>query len=105
LSKGIPGQLEKEPGTYLYLAYGSNLSYETFQKGRGVKPLAQLNVQVPDLRLTFDLPGIPYAEPCFANSGTRDPLKDDPTQKPKDKYHKDRWHKGLIGVVSSKFKV
>lgn len=64
-----------------------------------MKPLAQLNVQVPDLRLTFDLPGIPYAEPCFANSGIRDPLKDDPTQKPKDKYHKDRWHKGLIGVV------
>ena len=91
--------LEKEPGTYLYLAYGSNLSYETFQKRRGVKPLAQVNVQVPSLRLNFDLHGMPYNEPCFANSGLRDPSKDNPDQDHHDKYHKDRWHKGLIGVV------
>lgn len=91
--------LEKEPGTYLYLAYGSNLSYETFQKRRGVKPLAQINVQVPSLRLNFDLHGLPYNEPCFANSGLRDISKDNPDQDHHDKYHKDRWHKGLIGVV------
>lgn len=99
MTKGIPGQLEKEPGTYLYLAYGSNLSFESFQNRRGIKPFGQLNVQVETLRLTFDLPGIPYAEPCFANSGIRDPARDDPIQKPDDKYNKDRWHKGLIGVV------
>ena len=98
LSHGIL-DLEKEPSTYLYLAYGSNLCYETFQRRRGVKPLAQINVQVPSLRLTFDLPGMPYNEPCFANSGRRDPSKDNPDQVPHDKYHKDRWHKGLIGVV------
>ena len=99
LNESILEQLEKGPKTYLYLAYGSNLCYETFQKSRGIKPLANINVQVPTLRLTFDLPGIPYLEPCFANSGIRDPAKDDPTRKPNDKYHKDRWHKGLIGVV------
>ena len=98
LSQGIHC-LEKEPGTYLYLAYGSNLCHETFQKRRGVKPLAQINVQVPSLRLHFNLHGMPYVEPCFASSGPRDPSTDNPDQDHHDKYHKDRWHKGLIGVV------
>ncbi|PYH99923.1 GliK protein [Aspergillus ellipticus CBS 707.79] len=52
--------------TVLYLAYGSNLCSETFRGRRGIKPLSQINVIVPDLRLTFDLPGVPYIEPCFA---------------------------------------
>ena len=99
--------------TVLYLAYGSNLSNETFRGNRGIKPLSQINVQVPSLRLTFDLPGIPYAEPCFANSGRRDPDNDPPHDKSardaltektplldkRDGYQKDQWHKGLIGVV------
>jgi hypothetical protein len=54
-------------GTVLYLAYGSNLCAETFLGVRGIKPISQVNVSVPTLRLTFDLPGIPYGEPCFAN--------------------------------------
>jgi hypothetical protein len=83
--------------TYLYLAYGSNLCNETFRGKRGIKPLSQINVQVPELRLTFDLPGIAYSEPCFANTDRRDPETDVPPT-PND-YHKDRWHKGLIGVV------
>jgi hypothetical protein len=57
-----------------YLAYGSNLSSETFRGRRGIRPLAQTNVIVPSLELTFDLPGIPYLEPCFANVRRR---KDD----------------------------
>lgn len=109
-------QPESQRGTFLYLGYGSNLSKETFRGARGIKPLSQVNVQVPTLRLTFDLPGIPYAEPCFANTGRRDPEDDRPSSQnrsdthsektpllapdtKKDKYHKDRWHKGLIGVV------
>ncbi|KAL4972579.1 hypothetical protein BDW66DRAFT_143937 [Aspergillus desertorum] len=56
----------------LYLAYGSNLASQTFLGVRGIKPLSQLNVIVPDLRLTFDLPGIPYIEPCFAGTHFRD---------------------------------
>ena len=107
---------DSERGTYLYLGYGSNLSNETFRGSRGIRPLSQINVQVPSLRLTFDLPGIPYKEPCFANSGRRDPELDRPSQDNaggvndektpflpqlggRDKYRKDRWHKGLIGVV------
>lgn len=97
--------------TFLYLAYGSNLSNETFRGNRGIKPLSQTNVQIPELRLTFDLPGIAYTEPCFANTARRDPEKDVPdrrSEKDNDSesdaphttdYHKDRWHKGLIGVV------
>lgn len=79
--------------TILYLAYGSNLSAETFKGNRGIKPLSAVNVHVPTLDLTFDLPGIPYKEPCFANTQYRKttPFNSD--------YHKDRWHKGLIGVV------
>jgi hypothetical protein len=106
---------ESQRGTMLYLAYGSNLSNETFRGNRGIKPLSQVNVQVPSLRLTFDLPGLPYAEPCFANTARRDP-KNDPAQdgrnveenekcgssevrRNEEKYRKNRWHKGLIGVV------
>jgi hypothetical protein len=106
---------QSKKGTVLYLAYGSNLSNETFRGSRGIKPLSQINVQVPSLRLTFDLPGIPYTEPCFANSASRDPHNDPPrTQerraaedekapllesRGKKRYRKDGWHKGLIGVV------
>ncbi|EDU41847.1 gliotoxin biosynthesis protein GliK [Pyrenophora tritici-repentis] len=77
--------------TVLYLAYGSNLCDETFRGVRGIHPLSQVNVLVPSLKLTFDLPGIPYQEPCFANTALRVPDAQD--------YHKDRWHKGLVGVV------
>lgn len=84
--------------TVLYLAYGSNLCNETFRGVRGIKPLSQVNVLVPSLRLTFDLAGIPYAEPCFANSARRIP--DAPMPDPSEPhYHKDRWQKGLVGVV------
>jgi hypothetical protein len=48
--------------TILYLAYGSNLSSETFRKTRGIVPISQVNVLVPGLTLTFDLPGLPYLE-------------------------------------------
>lgn len=89
----------KEKGkTVLYLAYGSNLCNETFRGVRGIKPLSQVNVLVPSLRLTFDLAGVPYAEPCFANSARRIP--DAPAPNPNvPHYHKDRWQKGLVGVV------
>lgn len=120
----------------LYLAYGSNLAASTFRGRRGVRPLRAVNVVVPQLRLTFDLPGIPYMEPCFANTAPRDPDTvaaaasdednsdgyDEPaagdTPVPpsatfdhdveklsllrhddRPEYHKDRWHKGLVGVV------
>lgn len=81
--------------TILYLAYGSNLSAETFKGARGIKPLSALNVHVPSLDLTFDLAGVPYTEPCFAN--TR--YHGSPPSRSSTDYHKDRWTKGLIGVV------
>lgn len=83
--------------TVLYLAYGSNLAAETFLGKRGIRPISQVNVVVPSIRLTFDLPGIPYSEPCFANSGYRSTdEKPSPEHPP---YHKDAWKKGLVGVV------
>ena len=92
--------------TVLYLAYGSNLSVETFRGKRGIQPISQVNVLVPQLVATFDLPGVPYSEPCFANTRYRQPDGDAPTNSSeKDKlldsfdHHKDRWHKGLVGVV------
>ena len=79
--------------TVLYLAYGSNLSAETFRGARGIRPLSQVNVLVPELVATFDLPGVPYSEPCFGNTRYRD------IAATTSGYHKDRWHKGLVGVV------
>lgn len=94
--------------TVFYLAYGSNLCAETFQGKRAIRPISQLNVLVPELDLTFDLAGLPYLEPCFANTRYR-------SQKPSEagsekvpllsldstarRYHKTRWGKGLVGVV------
>jgi hypothetical protein len=84
--------------TVLYLGYGSNLSAETFRGKRNIKPLSQINVVVPALSLAFNLPGIPYTEPCFANSRYRDAVPNEKPLQPDD-YHKDHWHKGLVGVV------
>ncbi|KAF2280767.1 uncharacterized protein EI97DRAFT_8054 [Westerdykella ornata] len=89
---------EEKGKTILYLAYGSNLCAETFRGVRGIKPLSQINVVVPELRLTFDLPGVPYAEPCFANSARRDYTQTPPNDS-KSRYHKDRWTKGMVGCV------
>lgn len=108
----------EKPITVQYLAYGSNLSAETFLGKRGIRPLSYQNVCVPKLKLTFDLPGIAYTEPCFANSGWRNeeldialyttsnasPPSDIDSAPPvsnkrKSRYHKDRWHKPLVGVL------
>lgn len=118
---GFPSanRLDKQPDfeqrsdTVLYLAYGSNLSAETFRGRRGIEPLAQINVIVPSIVLTFDLPGFAYMEPCFANvryrGNSEAPAKDDSTvgeDTPllggsigRPRYHKERWQKGLVGVV------
>ncbi len=94
------------PDTVLYLAYGSNLCAQTFQGNRGIRPLSQVNVMVPELVMTFDLAGLPYVEPCFANTKYRHTSPPTYTSEkshllPKrtPKYHKDRWKKGLVGVV------
>ncbi|KAJ5648510.1 hypothetical protein N7490_004882 [Penicillium lividum] len=68
--EGLPEAYSEE--TVLYLAYGSNLAAKTFLGMRGIKPISKISVLVPDLRLTFDLPGLPYAEPCFAGTHFRD---------------------------------
>lgn len=112
-----PLESSKSAETVLYLAYGSNLSAETFQGARGIKPVSQVNVAVPELVMTFDLPGIPYKEPCFANTAYRSqkdltipsPTPTEPEKTSllpatsKDRlnppYHKDRWHKPMVGVV------
>ncbi|KAL8705733.1 MAG: hypothetical protein Q9201_001167 [Fulgogasparrea decipioides] len=94
--------------TYLYLAYGSNLAASTFLGRRNIRPLAALNVVVPDLVLTFDLPGLPYTEPCFANTAYRSSSHSSPTQTPNEnekapllptKSSNPQWTKGLVGVV------
>ena len=109
LNNGVPQELgdgPDHPDTVLYLAYGSNLSAETFQGRRGIRPLSQVNVVVPELVMTFDLAGLPYIEPCFANTKYRHAStpasvseKSQLLPKRTQKYHKDRWKKGLVGVV------
>ena len=100
----------EKPRTILYLAYGSNLAAETFLGRRGIRPLAQVNVAVPKLVMNFSLPGLPYTEPCFANTAYRDPKSSPssytassettpllPTQK--GNHHNPYWPKPLVGVV------
>jgi len=80
-------RLEKSESNIFYLAYGSNLCSATFLGRRGIRPISSTNVRVPSLHLTFDLPGLAYLEPCFANVST---------SPPKDKSW---WKTGLVGVV------
>ncbi|KAF6822607.1 gliotoxin biosynthesis protein [Colletotrichum plurivorum] len=101
------------PNTVLYLAYGSNLSAETFLGARGIRPVSQVNVSAPSLRLVFDLPGLPYREPCFANTAPRKVPKipDEPPRFPPippppsppgvtgNGNGSNGWDKGLYGVV------
>lgn len=97
-----------DPKTVFYVAYGSNLGAKTFQGKRGIRPISQANVLVPELVLTFDLAGLPYLEPCFANTRFREPkpaANDDQKaalipKSPSDQgYRKTQWEKGLVGVV------
>ncbi|CAG8326911.1 unnamed protein product [Penicillium salamii] len=123
LDHGEPVKETEE--TILYLAYGSNLASKTFRGMRGIKPLSQIGVFVPELRLSFDLPGIPYLEPCFAGTQYRDVSRDDGDsdgdddgdddgyldsngvsekaalmgQTKREFYHKRRWSRPLVGVV------
>ncbi|KAI1369399.1 hypothetical protein F5Y08DRAFT_293212 [Xylaria arbuscula] len=104
--------------TVLYLAYGSNLCAETFLGYRGIRPLSQINVSAPAFDLSFDLPGIAYNEPCFANTQPRRipkppiPIPGKPPQIPPpptapastthmapDNARRPTWSKGLYGVV------
>ncbi|CAK7272350.1 hypothetical protein SEPCBS57363_005086 [Sporothrix epigloea] len=74
-TKPLLSPLSHAQDTVLYLAYGSNMSAATFEGTRKIVPLSAVTVSVPTLRLTFDLPGIPYREPCFANVAIRKPPK------------------------------
>lgn len=103
---GLPPNTE--PDTVLYLAFGSNLCAETFQGKRGIRPLSEVNVTAPSLRLTFSIPGLPYTEPCFANTAPRK-IPEEPIPDPRNPVlpppvgdpveGEPRWDKGLVGVV------
>lgn len=83
--------------TVLYLAYGSNLCAETFRNVRGITPIAEIAVLVPELRLMFDIPGMPYIEPCFSSSRYCDKENDEDEHKISHYHH--GWRKPVIGVV------
>ncbi|KAL8928196.1 MAG: hypothetical protein Q9208_001906 [Pyrenodesmia sp. 3 TL-2023] len=117
---GVLKDVSKKDDTYLYLAYGSNLAASTFRGVRGIRPLAALNVVVPELVMTFDLAGFPYTEPCFANTAYRSVSSSSAPPQPLDSnpsaeappaassektplllasYENPHWDKGLVGVV------
>ncbi len=101
LKQNVAQNTSASKETVLYLAYGSNLCRETFREKRGIRPISQVNVVVPQLVMTFDLPGLPYTEPCFSNTRYRQvpACESNPETSEKERYHKDAWHKGLVGVV------
>ena len=53
--------------TLWYLAYGANMSAAKFTGSRGIVPLASARVRVPAWSLAFNIPGLPYSEPCFTS--------------------------------------
>ncbi|KAG5926644.1 hypothetical protein E4U42_003081 [Claviceps africana] len=92
-------QAAADATTVLYLAYGSNMCAKTFLDTRGICPLSQVNVSAPSIRLTFDLPGIPYREPCFANVVFRNVPEKKREEGGKFVHQDMEWDGGLIGVV------
>lgn len=58
--------LQDPHGGIWYFAYGSNLRLSVLEN-RGIKALDIKAVIVPSHYLTFDIFGIPYAEPSFAS--------------------------------------
>ncbi|KAF8428120.1 gliotoxin biosynthesis protein GliK [Tirmania nivea] len=87
--------LQKSEGqkTFYYLAYGSNLSASTFKGRRGIKPMSATNVLCPGQALVFDLDGIPYWEPCFAN------IREVAPEEQLTSGSGEVWKNALIGVV------
>ncbi|KAL7924414.1 hypothetical protein ACQKWADRAFT_286673 [Trichoderma austrokoningii] len=107
-AQDAPKELAEAASTILYLAYGSNMCAETFLGMRKIRPISQINVSVPILQLTFDLPGFPYREPCFANVGYRrlpkEPKLPDPLHPPiippiSPPKSGQGWDGGLMGIV------
>ncbi|KAI0447355.1 hypothetical protein F4803DRAFT_499276 [Xylaria telfairii] len=110
LALASPDSPSASTKTILYLAYGSNLCAETFLGRRGIRPVSQINVSAPAFDLSFDLPGIPYNEPCFANTRPRKipGIPGQPPKFPPPPYSaaapaavasKPTWSKGVYGVV------
>lgn len=101
LTQYFTSSTKKPKKTVLYLAYGSNLCHQTFRERRGIRPVSQINVVVPQLVMTFSLPGFPYTEPCFANTADRQMQGDEyrAMTAEKERYDKEAWGKGLVGVV------
>jgi hypothetical protein len=57
---------QTHPPKIWYFAYGSNMK-SSVMTGRGIKPLDIKSVVAPKYYLTFDIFGVPYAEPSFAS--------------------------------------
>lgn len=103
-STSIKSASDSESQTVFYLAYGSNMCAETFRRKRGIKPLSEVNVYVPQLEFNLKLRGMPYLEPCFANVNFREPqssLSDELESESVNpsRYSDDGWDGGLMGVV------
>ena len=71
-----------------YLAYGSNLSSQTFREDRQITPQAAVAIVVPGWHLTLSSAGFPYREPSFASiaavgsAGPTDEKHDGPCELP-----------------------
>jgi hypothetical protein len=66
-SSAPPEVVRAPPGSRVYFAYGSNVSSATFRGTRGIDPAESWPAVLPDYRLVFDVPGLPYVEPGFAS--------------------------------------
>src|SRR5271170_6983541 len=75
------------------------MSERSFLQRRGIRPLRSLVVHARGIQLAFNLPGIPYIEPRFANVII---LSDEEKEKchwnPESKNGKP-WENGLVGVA------
>lgn len=55
-----------------YFAYGSNMSTEKFTGSRGVIPLDEARIRLPNWEMVMEIPGLPYSEPAFSSIRLRD---------------------------------
>jgi len=74
--EGLP-KLEKETASVWVFAFGSNMERSVLEVRRMIKPAESVAAIAPGHMLTFNQPGLPYREPCFA---TIEPLPQNNTK-------------------------
>lgn len=75
----IPSVGKEDKATVWVFAFGSNMDPSVLEGRRMIKPAESVAAVLPEMKLTFNQPGLPYREPGFA---TLEPIQDKEKETP-----------------------